>query len=76
MVNHLKDVVTIDVDRLKALRDAHQYSISDLSIRLGYKTPSGYWLIEKGERKVTINILYLLAQIYNCNMEDLLKQAN
>lgn len=35
-----------------------------------------YLLIEKGERKVTINILYLLAQIYNCNMEDLLKQAN
>ena len=65
--------VVIDFDALKELRDRNNYSISDLAAKLGYKTPTGYWLIEQGQRKVSIDTLYRLAEIYDCMMEDLIK---
>ena len=63
--------VKIDLDTLKSLRAEHSYSISDLANLLGYKTPTGYWLIEQGSRKVSIDTLYRLSEIYGCHMEDL-----
>lgn len=65
--------VIVDFDVLKELRDTNNYSISDLAAKLGYKTPTGYWLIEQGQRKVSIDTLYRLAEIYDCTMEDLIK---
>jgi transcriptional regulator with XRE-family HTH domain len=64
--------VVINLDALKELRDRNNYSISDLAAKLGYKTPTGYWLIEQGQRKVSIDTLYRLAEIYDCTMEDLI----
>lgn len=66
--------VVIDLKALKHLREHYGYSISDLASRLGYKTPTGYWLIEQGQRKVSIDTLYRLAEIYNCAMEDLVTE--
>ena len=63
--------VKIDLDALKNLRAEHSYSISDLASLLGYKTPTGYWLIEQGNRKVSIDTLYRLSEIYGVHMEDL-----
>lgn len=61
----------INLDALKEHRREKRYSISDLAIHLGYKTPTGYWLIENGQRKVSIDTLYRLAQLYCCTMESL-----
>lgn len=66
--------VVIDLEVLKALREQRGYSISDLAAMLGYKTPTGYWLIEQGQRKVSIDTLYRLSQIYDCTMEDLITE--
>ena len=64
--------VVIDLEALKRLRDHYGYSISDMASKLGYKTPTGYWLIEQGQRKVSIDTLYRLSKIYNCAMEELI----
>ena len=66
--------VVINLEVLKELRDKNNYSISDLAIQLGYKTPTGYWLIEQGQRKVSIDTLYRLAEIYDVTMEDLIME--
>lgn len=66
--------VVIDLEVLKELREQRGYSISDLAAMLGYKTPTGYWLIEQGQRKVSIDTLYRLAEIYDCTMEDLVTE--
>ena len=61
------------IETLKELRKKSKYSVSDLANALGYKTPTGYWLIEQGQRKVSIDALYRLSVIYDCTMEDLIK---
>jgi transcriptional regulator with XRE-family HTH domain len=70
----VKAKVVINLEVLKELRDRYGYSISDLASMLGYKTPTGFWLIEQGQRKVSIDTLYRLAKIYNCQMEDLVTE--
>jgi transcriptional regulator with XRE-family HTH domain len=64
--------VVINLEALKELREYHGFSISDLASEIGYKTPTGYWLIEQGQRKVSIDTLYRLSKIYDCAMEDLI----
>ena len=63
----------INLELLRELRDTHGYSISDLAEELGYKTPTGYWLLEKGQRKVSVDALYILAHLYGLTMEELLE---
>jgi len=65
--------VSVDLDKLVQLRKNHDLSISHVSASIGYKTPTGYWLIEKGERKVSVQILFHLASLYGVTMESLLK---
>ena len=62
--------VTLNLELMQALRNNKGYSISDLAALLGYKTPTGYWLVEKGARKVSVDVLYQLAKLYSCTMED------
>ncbi|MCY7866038.1 helix-turn-helix domain-containing protein [Bacillus atrophaeus] len=65
--------ISVNLDKLIQLRKEHDFSISHVSATIGYKTPTGYWLIEKGERKVSVPILYLLATLYGVTMETLLQ---
>ena len=64
--------VNLNLKLLKKLRNDAKYSLSDLSNLLHYKTPTGYWLIEKGQRSINVDVLYKLAKLYSCKMEDLL----
>ena len=66
--------VVVDFEAIKEMREQKGLSLSDLSLALGYKTTSGYWLIERGQRKVSIDALYRLAKIYGCHMEELLTE--
>lgn len=68
----MKSVVEVNLPLLSALKAQHKYSTSDLAYLLGYKTPTGYWLIEQGRRKISLNALYQLAKLYGYQMEDLL----
>ena len=57
---------------LLELRTQNGYSISDMAGYLGYKTPTGYWLLEKGKRRVSVDVLYRLSQLYGREMEEFL----
>ena len=65
-------MVRVDLDKLKSLREDAKFSISFVSNELDYKTPTGYWLVERGERKVSVDVLFRLAKLYNVPMEYLL----
>lgn len=65
-------MVRIDLEKLKSLREDAKFSISFVSNELGYKTPTGYWLVERGERKVSVDVLFCLATLYNVPMDELL----
>ena len=67
--------VDIDLAKLEAERNKNGYALSDISYILGYKTPSGYWLIERGERKITAQTLYILSQLYGKSMEYFIKET-
>ena len=62
----------LDLDVLHQLRLEEGFSDSEMARELGYKTPTGYWLIEKGERKASVDILYHLAKLFDVTMEELL----
>ena len=69
MMNAMK--AKINVDLLKQCRNDAGYSISDIAEYLGcYKTPTGYWLIEKNQRKASVEVLYKLAKLYDMRMEE------
>lgn len=68
----MKIVVEVDLDFLCDMRNLLGLSISDVAAELGYKTPTGYWLIENGQRKVSVSVLYKLSKMYERNMEDFL----
>ncbi|MGG2085373.1 helix-turn-helix domain-containing protein [Lysinibacillus pakistanensis] len=65
-------MIHINLEKLKNLRKDAKFSISFVSNELGYKTPTGYWLVEHGERKVSVDILFRLAKLYNVPMDELL----
>lgn len=64
--------VQLNLRLLKALRETHSKSISDVAEYLGYKTPTSVWLIEKGQRNLSIEGLYKLSKLYKQSMEDFL----
>lgn len=67
--------VVINVDMLKQCRDEAGYSISDIASYLGcYKTPTGYWLVEKNQRKASVEVLYKLAKLYDMKMEEFITE--
>lgn len=66
----------VNLELLQQLRDEKAMSISDLAAVLGYKTPTGYWLLEKGQRKLSVDILYRLAKLYDVQMEDFILELD
>jgi len=64
--------VEVNLRLIRSLRETSRKSISDVASVLGYKTPSGYWNLEQGQRTVSVEGLYRLAKLYNMSMEDLL----
>ena len=67
-------MVRVNLQRLAELREDAKFTISFVSNELGYKTPTGYWLVENGERKVTVDILYRLAKLYDVSIDSLLTE--
>lgn len=65
-------MVRVNLEKLVELREDAKFSITFVSNELGYKTPTGYWLVENGQRKVNVDVLYQLSKLYNVSMNDLL----
>lgn len=61
----------VDHSKLEALRKYHGYSIQDMATFLGYRTPTGYWQLERGARQITASQMYLIADRLQVEMKDL-----
>lgn len=64
--------VSVNLKLLKSLRELHCLSISNVASKLGFKTPTGFWLVETGKRNMSIPILYQLSLLYKTPVENLL----
>lgn len=64
--------VRINLGFIEELRKKNGYSNAKMAEELGYKTPTGYWLLEKGERKISVDTLYRLSKLFNVSIEELL----
>jgi len=64
--------VTVNLKLIKSLRETSCRSISDVAAYLGYKTPTSWWLIESGQRNMSISVLYKISQMFRLSMEKLL----
>lgn len=64
--------VKINLKLIKSLRETSCRSISDVAAYLGYKTPTSWWLIESGQRNMSISALYKLSLLFKLPMEELL----
>ena len=64
--------IKLNTQLIKDLRKLKNFSVSDIAYLLGYKTPTGYWLVEKGRRQVGADVLYRISQVYERPMEDFL----
>lgn len=64
--------VTVNLKLIKSLRETSCRSISDMAAYLGYKTPTSWWLIESGQRNMSIPVLYKISKLLKIPMENLL----
>lgn len=64
----------VDIEKLHEYRLKKGYSISDIAAEAGFKTPTGYWLVEKGQRKVSVSLLCCIAKMYGVPMETFIKK--
>lgn len=64
--------VTINLKLIKSLRELSCKSIADIANYLGYKTSCAWWLIESGQRRMSVNTLYKVARLFDLPMEKLL----
>lgn len=64
--------VTVNLKLIKGLRETSCRSISDVAAYLGYKTPTSWWLIESGQRNMSITVLFKISQLFKTSMESLL----
>lgn len=64
--------VTVNLKLIKSLRETSCRSISDMAAYLGYKTPTSWWLIESGQRNMSIPVLYKVSKLLKIPMENLL----
>lgn len=64
--------VTVNLKLIKSLRETSCRSISDVAAYLGYKTPTSWWLIESGQRNMSIAVLYKISILFRLSMEKLL----
>lgn len=55
---------------LKNLRKQIGYSHEAMSKALGYKSPHGYFYLEKGRSRVSAEQLYKISKLFNIPMEE------
>lgn len=59
---------------LKHLRIERKMSLKEIADALGFKTPGGYQRIEKGENKLKAEHLPILAQKFEMNVNEFIKE--
>lgn len=58
---------------LKILRKERGYTIEETAKLLGYKSKSGYWALENGKVKLTVDMIGKLSKLYGVRKEIFLE---
>lgn len=63
------------MDNLKQMREQKELTLLDVALKLGYKYPSSYAKIEKGEQQLKSNQIMLLADLFCVSKEKILQAS-
>jgi len=66
--------LNLNTRQLKQLRVSRKKSLQEIASAIGLKTAGGYQRIEKGENKLKAEALPVLAQIFNLELNELVKE--
>jgi len=68
-------VITVDLKKLRRLRKA-QMSLEEMSSKLGYHSPNGYYYLETGRSKITAETLAKAATILRVPIAELFTETD
>lgn len=63
------------MDTLKQMREQKELTLLDVALKLGYKYPSSYAKIEKGEQQLKSTQIMLLADLFCVSKEKILQTS-
>jgi putative transcriptional regulator len=63
--------IKLDLDRLRALRSEHGYTMEEVGQALGYVNRVGYSYVEKGKNRLSAERVAKLAHMYGVPIESL-----
>ncbi|MGF9965357.1 helix-turn-helix transcriptional regulator [Bacillus rhizoplanae] len=72
----LQTVKKVDLEKIKCLRKELDFSVEEMSKRLGYKTINGYYYLETGRNKFSAETLAMVADIFDVPIADLFFEEN
>jgi len=68
--------IRVDIDKIKRMRKHSRITLQEMAARLGYKSPNGYYYLERGRSKFTAEMLATVAEILETSLEDLFLRPN
>lgn len=66
----------VDIEKIKRMRKSERITLEEMAKHLGYKSPNGYYYLERGRSKFTAETLAEVAEILNISLEDLFLEPN
>jgi len=60
-------MMKIDIEKIKRLRIENKISLDKMAVALGYKSPTGYYYLEKGRCAVNAVQLPIIAKMLGIN---------
>lgn len=68
-------MLVLNLKRLKKLRK-EKMSLSEMSTKLGYRSPNGYFYLESGRNKITAETLAKVSDILNVPIQNFFDQVD
>ncbi|MFT8318001.1 MAG: helix-turn-helix transcriptional regulator [Sporolactobacillus sp.] len=67
-------MLVVNLKKLKKMRK-EKMSLSEMSTKLGYRSPNGYFYLESGRNKITAETLAKLSEILNLPIQDFFEEV-
>ena len=65
----------VDVEKIRRIRKSKRLTMTDMSERLGYESPTGYAHLEHGNARFPAAMLAEVADILEVSMEELMMEC-
>lgn len=62
----------VDLEKIKGFRKGSGITLEDMAERLGYRSPNGYYYLERGRSKFTAEMLAEVADILDLSLQELM----